>query len=897
MGPRKLRALWIRLHGMVGSRGNDEDFAAELEGHVAMHTDDGIRAGLSPEEARRQALIALGGAEQTRQAYREGRTLPWLESVLRDVRYALRGFRRNPVFTVTVIGTLALGIGATTAVFSVVDRILFRSLPYAHDDRIVSVGLVQSLERQEFTLGGFFYAWRDSQKPFEAFASQEALPHACDLVETNPAQLNCIHAQAGFLPMLGISPVLGRNFLPEEDRPNGPRVALISYGLWLDHFNRDPGVLNRMIDVDGSPARMVGVLPKGFELPTLQAADVILPFALDEGKERAEGHEGGLGHPMRTFALLRPGISIAQAKAELEPLFAHTRDTIIPAQIRKDFHLSVRSLRDRETKDVQLTAWVLLGSVLAVLLIACANVASMMMARGEARERELAVRSALGASRGRLIRQTLTEAGLLSFAGAAGGLILAKGLLLVFLSLAPTGIPFLNRASLDLRIALFTVLLSLFCGALFGLLPALQTPRAAALAARAGKSRKRIVLRRALVVGQIAISMILLSGSALLLKSFQNMEEQSLGMQTHGVLTARIALPGFRYDTGQKKMDFYLRAETELKRVPGIRTVSFSDSLPPGGWHDDERFAGLAAEGKSHAPEGTGGSVICRGVTPDYFDALNIPIIRGRSFAEEDRTGSEYRVVLSRLMAVRMFPGEDPVGKRIQRVRDGMWFTVAGVADNVKNGGLAELDEPEIYFLRRNVPQDWGGRGPVGEVMSGAAPLIIISSILSPKSVAPWVRSQIAGIDPTVPVEIETLNEQVSKLADRPRFETALLGFFAFCGLLMAVIGLYGVVSFLAAQRTQEIGVRMALGASRLDILRLVAGEGVRLIVLGGVLGLGAALATAQVLKSLLFNVQPHDPTSFVAVTLLLALVALAATLIPARAAMRIDPMVALRWE
>jgi predicted permease len=507
------------------------------------------------------------------------------------------------------------------------------------------------------------------------------------------------------------------------------------------------------------------------------------------------------------------------------------------------------------------------------------------------------VRSALGASRGRLIRQTLTEAGLLSFAGAAGGLILAKGLLLVFLSLAPTGIPFLNRASLDLRIALFTVLLSLFCGALFGLLPALQTPRAAALAARAGKSRKRIVLRRALVVGQIAISMILLSGSALLLKSFQNMEEQSLGMQTHGVLTARIALPGFRYDTGQKKMDFYLRAETELKRVPGIRTVSFSDSLPPGGWHDDERFAGLAAEGKSHAPEGTGGSVICRGVTPDYFDALNIPIIRGRSFAEEDRTGSEYRVVLSRLMAVRMFPGEDPVGKRIQRVRDGMWFTVAGVADNVKNGGLAELDEPEIYFLRRNVPQDWGGRGPVGEVMSGAAPLIIISSILPPKSVAPWVRSQIAGIDPTVPVEIETLNEQVSKLADRPRFETALLGFFAFCGLLMAVIGLYGVVSFLAAQRTQEIGVRMALGASRLDILRLVAGEGVRLIVLGGVLGLGAALATAQVLKSLLFNVQPHDPTSFVAVTLLLALVALAATLIPARAAMRIDPMVALRWE
>ena len=889
--------LYIRLRSLFRRASVESELNEELRFHRDRQVEKYIQSGLTYEEAIRRFRLEFGGFDQVKEDCREARGVTFLETLAQDIRYALRTFRRNPVFTVTVIVTLAVGIGATTAVFSVVDRILFRSLPYAHDDRIVSVGLVQSLERQEFTLGGFFYEWRDNQKPFEAFATQEALPHACDLVETNPAQLNCIHAQAGFLPMLGISPVLGRNFLQEEDRPNGPRVALISYGLWQDHFNRDPGVLNRMIDVDGSPARVVGVLPKGFELPTLQAADVILPFALDEGKERAEGHEGGTGHPMRAFALLRSGISIAQAKAELEPLFAHTRDTIIPAQIRKDFHLSVRSLRDRETKDVQLTAWVLLGSVLAVLLIACANVASLMMARGEARERELAVRTALGASRGRLVQQTLTEAALLSFAGAAAGMILAEGLLRVFLAIAPTGIPFLSRAGLDLRIALFAVLLSLFCGALFGLLPALQTPRATALAARTAKSRRRILFRQSLVVGQIAISMVLLSGAALLLKSFQNIEGQSLGVQTHGVLTARIALPGFRYDTGQKKMDFYLRAEAALKRVPGIRAVSFSDSVPPGGWHDDERFAGLAAEGRPHAPEGTGGSVICRGVTPDYFEALNIPIVRGRGFTEGNRTGSEYRMVLSRLMAARMFPGEDPVGKRIQRVRDGMWFTVAGVAENVKNGGLTEQDEPEIYFLRRNAPQDWGGRAPVGEVMSGAAPLMIISSILPPKSVAPWVRSQIAGIDPTVPVETETLNQTVSKLADRPRFETALLGFFAFCGLLMAVIGLYGVIAFVASQRTQEIGVRMALGATRLDILRLIAAEGVRLIVLGGVLGLCAALSTAQLIRSLLYNVGPHEPATYMASVLLLVLVALAATLIPARAAMKVEPVVALRYE
>jgi putative ABC transport system permease protein len=566
---------------------------------------------------------------------------------------------------------------------------------------------------------------------------------------------------------------------------------------------------------------VIGVLPRGFELPTLQAPDVMLPMALNEGVER----KATPGTPMRAFARLRPGVSVEQAEAEMEPLFLHTQ-AWIPQEIRRDFHLSIRSLRERETGDVRLTAWILLAAVLAVLLIACADVAGLMLARGEARERELAVRSALGASRGRLIRQTLTEAALLSFAGAIAGLMLAEGLLRVFMALAPTGIPFLGRAGLDLRIALFTVLLSLVCGALFGLLPALQRPRAVALAARGAKSRKRTVLRRSLVVGQVAISMVLLTGAALLLRSFQNMQQQSLGMQTEGVLTARIALPGFRYDTGQKKMAFYLQLEAALRRLPGIRAVSFTDSVPPGGWNNDERIEGFAPEGRRPLPSsGSGSIVVVRRVTPDYFRALNIPIVRGRGFAEQDRGTTENLVVLSRLMATRLFPGEDPVGKSIQKGQNGIWLTVVGVAENVKNNGLTEQDEPEVYSLRRSTAEDWGP----------PAPVMIVDALLPPKAVAPWVRSQISQLDPTVPVKIETLNETVSKLADRPRFETALLGFFAFCGLLMAVIGLYGVIAFMAAQRTQEIGVRMALGATRMDILRLIAGEGVRLIVLGGV--------------------------------------------------------------
>jgi predicted permease len=870
---------WLTRLRFLFTRRKTDELEEELRFHVEQSVERNIAAGMTAEEARRQAMIDFGGAERAREQTYEQRPGWWLGTVEQDVRYALRGFRRNAVFTVTVIATLAVGIGATTAVFSVVDRILFRPLPYAHDDRLVAVGMVHSLEKQEFMMGGFFFDWRDHQKPFEAMAIQSTMTHACDLVENNPAQLDCLDFDAGYLPLLGIAPVLGRNFLPEEVLPNGPRVVIISYGLWQDHYNRDKGILNRQIDVDGSPARVVGVLPRDFQFPTLQPSDVIFPMVLNKADQKTAN--GGYGDPMRTFARLKPGVSIQQARAEMEPLFDHTRDTFVPAEMRKDFHLSIRSLRDRETQDAQTMAWILLGSVLAVLLIACANVASLMMVRGEGRERELAVRSALGASRGRLIRQTLTEAALLSLAGAAAGMALAEGLLRVFVDLAPTGIPFLDRAGFDVRIALFTVLLSLVCGALSGLLPALQTPRVVSLAACAAKFRTRTVLRRSLVVGQIASSMVLLSGAALLLKSFRNVEEQGLGMQTGGVFTAQIALPSFRYDTTRKQMQFYLDAEAAIRRLPGIRAIAFSDSVPPGGWQSGMRWTDLKIDGKPYRGEGTGDALTTRKVTPDYFSALNIPIVRGHGFTEEDTQSVQPVVILSKLLAARIFPGEDPIGRRVSG------HMVVGVAGNVKNGGLVEPDAPEIYFLRGKSESDWDGKRPV----------MVISSVLSPKAVAPWVRSQIAAIDPTVPVEIETLDQTVSKLADRPRFETALLGFFAFCGLLMAVIGLYGVIAFVATQRTQEIGVRMALGATRGNILRLIAGEGVRLIVLGGALGLVAALAAAQLLKSLLYNVGPHDLVAYAAVALLLALAALAATLVPARAAMKVEPVVALRYE
>ncbi|HZC42800.1 MAG TPA: ABC transporter permease, partial [Acidobacteriaceae bacterium] len=553
----------------------------ELQFHLEQATQANIAAGMTPEEARRQAVIAFGGVERAREETYAQRPGWWMETVLQDIRYALRGFRRNPIFTLTVIATLALGIGATTAVFSAVDPILFRSLPYAHADRLVSVGLVQSLETHEFTLGGFFFDWQRNQKPFEALTSEGAVSSECDLTERNPEQLHCMPVLGNFLPTLGVSPVLGRNFSAEEMRPNGPDVAIISYALWKSRFNRSPNVLNQLVDIDGRQVRVIGVLPQSFELPDLQPADVLFPLALDEAAQHTVN--GSIGVPMRTFARLKPGVSIAQARAELEPLFSDIQ-RIIPPQLRpsfrKDFHLRIRSLRDRQMQDASLIAWVLLGSVFAVLLIACANVASLLMARGAARRRELAVRAALGASRFRLARQALVEALLLSLTAMVAGCILAEVLLRIFIAIAPAGIPFLAKAHLDLRIILFTVIVSVVCGALFGLVPALQKPSPQLQNDRAFVAGSAAKIRQWLVIGQIAASVVLLTGGVLFLRSFWNLQHQHLGMQTQNTMTATVTLEHRHYDTAERQMTFFLELGNLLRFGPGVNSVATSDSVP-----------------------------------------------------------------------------------------------------------------------------------------------------------------------------------------------------------------------------------------------------------------------------------------------------------------------------
>ena len=888
------RRLLQRLCAVFG-HGRKAELDEELQFHIAMSAQSiQARTGVSASEARRRALVEFGGVEQAREeAYRQ-RPSWFFETLMQDARYAVRGFGRNPAFSATVIVTLALGIGASTAVFSVVDRILFRALPYAHDDRLVSVGLVAPIVPEEFMLGGSYYVWRDNQKPFESITSEIGVT-SCDLTERSPVRLSCASVEANFLPTLGIAPMIGRNFLPEEDRPNGPKAALISYGLWRSRYGANPRVLNQLIDIDGMQTRVIGVLPKDFEMPTLEAADVVVPEALDEAAERKSSPE----HVMYAFARLKPGETLSHAQAALEPLFQYSL-SLAPPGFRSEVHLRVRSIRDRQMNHVRLSAWVLLGAVLAVMLIGCGNVSGLMLARGAGRERELAVRSALGASRARLARQTLTEALLLSLAGAAAGLAVAEVLLRVFVAIAPAGLPFLEQSHLNLRIVAFTAALAILCGLFFGTLAAFERPRSLAATARTSGARNRTLLRRSSVATQIAVSLILLSASSLLLRSFWNLQSQDLGIHSTSVLTAAIELNRDRYTTAQQQMQFFREAQAALRRLPGVATVAVSDSLPPAGPHQESVFQRMIVAGRPRpagavdGAGGTGGMVAWRSVTPEYFRALQIPIERGRNFTEEESNSPQHLMILSKLLSDRLFPGQDPIGQQLRPGLEEPEFTVVGVAADVKNAGLFGNDEPEYYRLRRNLPEDWP-RYATLTVEVSSSPQTRDSRALD--SLARWVRSQIATIDPIVPVEIGTMSQRVNRLADGPRFQAFLLGFFALTGLVMAMVGLYGLTAFLATQRTHEIGIRMALGAGRRDVLRLIAWEGVRLIAIGGLVGIAIALVLSRLLQSLLFGVGAHDPLTLATVTALLALVALAATLIPARNAMYVDPAVALRAE
>jgi predicted permease len=878
-----LRIFAVRLRGLFRRRQQDDDLNAELRAHLEMLTEENIRRGMSPAEARHAARREFGGVEQAKELYREQHSIQLIDSLLQDLRFALRGLRNRPGFALVAILTLALGIGSTTAVFSVVDRILFRSLPYPHDDRLVSFGDKAPFEANEFVLGPDYVDWKKAQTPFESVTSFVPGGADCDLTEQNPVRLKCALVESTFLPTFGIQPFLGRNFSSDEDRPNAPRVALITYGLWRSRFARDRNLPGRAISLDGRPTVVVGVLPEQFEMPNLGHDDILIPAALDGSTDRGPNARQII---LRAFARLRPGVTIQQAAAAMEPLFQQSLN-YVPPQFRREVSFRVRSLRDRQIQDARVASWVLLGAVLAVLLVACTNVANLLLARATSRLRELAVRTALGATRGRLARQSLTESLLLGVLGGLAGCWIAQLLLRLFVSIAPEGIPRLEQATIDVRVLLFALGVSLVSGVLFGLTSALRRPAPELLTGKENRATSRGMLRQILVTVQIAVSLILLAGAGLLLRSLWKLETVALGMDTKSVITAGIDLVEYRYPDSAKQLAFFNQLEARLKQMPGVTSLALSDTLPPSGGSQATFLSSLEIPGHTKFSAGTGGMIGYRFVTPGYYPALGIPILHGRGFREEDRSSAERPVILSESLARKLFPnGEDSLGKSFRFGAQNEWRTIVGVAGDVKNNGLAAPADPEFYLPWKNEP--------TGYYRSAH---LTVQGAINPQAIAKWIRSETAAIDPTVPVTIEGMQTRIGKLAQRPRFTAVLLSLFAGMGVLLAGIGIYGVVGFLVAQQTREIGIRIALGATPQSVLKLILSNMLRWTIAGATLGLLGAWFCARLLESLLFEVRAHDPFLLVSAVLVLLAVVFLAAWIPARRAMRVDPVVALRYE
>ncbi len=841
---------------------------------------------MTEQEARRAAKMSLGGEEQIKESVRDQRGLPLLETLWQDVRYGMRGFRRAPAFAITVILAVALGVGATTAVFSVVDRILFRNLPYPHADQLVTFGYVAPIEPNEFILAADFHDWANANGAFVSTASFDFVQD-CDITQAPAARMQCAHVEWTFLPTFGIQPLLGRNFTRKEDSSTGPKVALLFYNLWKSRFGGDPHIVGKTISLDGQETAIIGVLPRDFELPTLGDADMLVPEAFNS--QVFDRSFKGPTPVLRAFARLKPGVTIAQARAALQPSFQASLKWV-PLGFRNEVSLSVRSLRDRQIEDARLASWVLFGAVLAVLLIACANVANLLLVRSTARQREFAIRAALGAGPARLLRQTLTESVMLALAGGVLGCGFAYTLLKTFVAISPQGILHLNDATLDLRVLAFTLAVSVISGLFFGFASAQRRASNDALYGRASSGLSRAFLRRALVSAQIAISFILLIGAGLLIRSLDNLERVPLGMDPSGVITATISLNPRLYTDMARRENFFNSIEQRMRQVPGVSAFALSDSLPPSGRSYINAYANIEVPGRPHTPQGTGGIVGFSTVTPGYFSALEIPIVHGRAFTEEDRAPNVHVAILNGVLAKRLFPNEDAVGKQVRfHQPDGPWCTIVGVAGNVKyvedSGFISPPDSG--YYL----PLQYSAAFMDPEQQ------VILRTSLSPAAVASWMRSTVASLDPTVPVTVDSMSQRVSNLEARPRFNATLLGIFAGLGILLAAVGTYGVLAFLVVQRTQEIGVRMALGANPRDVMKLILAHGAKFALAGLVLGAAGAFALTRSMAALLFNVKPDDPAIFAGVAILLVLVSLAACYIPARRAMRVDPMVALRYE
>ncbi len=823
-----------------------------------------------------------------------------MQSLAADLRYAARMMRGSPGFTAVAVAALALGIGANTAIFTVVNHVLLEPLPYPQPDRIMRVGRYYGGTDYEFSSSiPKYMIWRDNR----AFAAMtlygQGATGATFGSGDRPEQAKTQRVSEGFFRVFGTAPAMGRTFTPQEDLPNGPAVAVLSYGFWQARLGGDRGILGRAVPIDGKPTTIVGIMPQSFTSDP--PADLWVPL-------QADPQSTNQGHYLATAGRLKAGVTLAQARAEMKVVGERFR-ALHPQWMDKKENVGVLPMRDAMVGDVKTPLMILLGAVVFVLLIACANVANLLLARAAARQKELAVRAAMGASRGRMVRQLLTESLLLGVAGGVIGLALGSWGVRALLLAAPGNIPRLTDPDsaqavlppLDWRVAGFTLALALVTAVFFGLLPALHTsnPDLASTLKEAGgrsnSSRAQNRLRSLLVVGEVALALVLLIGASLMIRTFAGLRGANAGIDPHNVLTLETSL-GAQYPTTAKVDNFAIRTTRQLESLPGVEAAAAMVALPISNQID----LPFAIAGKPD-PKGSpyNGDEQWRSISPHYFKVFRIPLVRGRGFTENDAANSTPVVIINQKMAKQYWPKEDPIGQVITIGKGlGPQFDdpprqVVGIVGNVRETGLQYGERGVMFLPESQVPQG------LTELVNSVLPLSwAVRTAADPSGLRAAIEREFRAVDSLItPAHTRRMEQVMEQNVARQNFNMVLLSVFAGIALLLAAIGIYGLMAYSVERRTQEIGIRMALGATQPDVLKLVLGQGAKLAGAGLAFGLGLAYALTRLLSSLLFGVRAGDPASFAVTAALLALVSLTASYIPARRAARVEPSTALRCE
>jgi putative ABC transport system permease protein len=882
MAPR-LGKLWERMRCTVRNEPRDLEFQAEMEEHIRLLAERYHRQGMTSETALLAARRQFGNTTLLQEDRRAMQTIPAIAALRGDLRYAARMLRKNPGFAAAAVVTLALGIGANTAIFSICNAVLFKPLPYAEPGRIVTLWEWMGRGGLGTVAPANFVDWRNESRSFSDMAAVNSSSFILG-GQDEAARLAGAGVSWNFFSLLGVRFTLGRNFLPEEDRPGQNRVAILSHRVWQERFGADRDIVGRQITLNDNSYTVAGVLPTDFQFAisasdfqARRQADIWAPIALDLQKLQRGTH------PLRVIARLKPGVKLAQAQADLDVTAANLA-RLYPEN-NKDKGIAAVPLAEQVTATVRVALQTLLGAVGLVLLIACANVANLLLSRAAARQREMAVRVALGASRGRLAQQLLTESLLLAGIGGFAGFLFALAAIAALSPHLPADLSRAAGITVDARMLVFTAVISLATGILFGLGPLFAMGRVSA--GETLKLSNRVAggiqsgLRNGLAVAQIAIAIVLLIGAGLMMKSFWALTHIAPGFRSERILTARLSLPRSRYADNRKIAAFERELLETIRRRPGVQSAGFSTYLPLSGSDNGWSFF---IEGRPPLPVGVYNMAKYRPVSAGFFETIGIPLLRGRSITPADTAESPPVVVINDSMVRQHWGAEDPIGRRLRFA--GTLRTVIGVVGDVLHEGLDGKTSPEMYVPVEQAPN----------IESG--PTIVVRTSLDAGAAAAELRAAVSAIDRAMPVDrIETMEQLVSGSVAQPRFRTLILAAFSMLALVMASIGIYGVMNYLVIQRTREFGIRLSVGATQADVLRLVLGRAAALIGAGTCLGLVGSIFLVRLIAKLLFGTAPLDPLTFAAAPILLAAVALAASYMPARRATRVDPMVALRYE